>query len=79
VGHEEGFPSPRLSGRCGFGEVTFARMRRNGRDAPKAGIRSHRTTQRRQKCVLAFTRPTCWGAPSLPILDRVSVGGEIAL
>jgi hypothetical protein len=33
-GHEERFPPPRLSGRCGFRKETIAGMRRNGRDAP---------------------------------------------
>src|SRR6516225_1734724 len=41
LGHEDAFPRPRLSGRCRFSQVTFARTRGNGRDAPKAGTRGH--------------------------------------
>src|SRR5437870_133647 len=33
-GHEERFPSTRLSAGCGFRKETIAGMRRNGRDAP---------------------------------------------
>jgi hypothetical protein len=33
-GHEEPLPRPRLNGRCGFGEGTFAGTRGNGEDAP---------------------------------------------
>jgi hypothetical protein len=38
-GHEDQFPPPRLSGRCGFGEGTFAGTRGNGKDAPRADVR----------------------------------------
>jgi hypothetical protein len=34
MGHEERFPSTRLSVSCGFRKETIAGMRRNGRDAP---------------------------------------------
>jgi hypothetical protein len=36
MGHEDRFRSPSLSGRSRWGEATFARMRGNRRDAPKA-------------------------------------------
>jgi len=39
LGHEDAFPRPRLSGRCRFSQVTFARTRGNGRDAPEAVLR----------------------------------------
>jgi hypothetical protein len=38
MGHEERFPSPRLNGRCRFGQATFGRPAGNGRGAPKAAI-----------------------------------------
>ena len=38
LGHEERFPSPRLSAGCGFRKETIAGTRRNGRDAPNRGI-----------------------------------------
>ena len=34
LGHQQRLPPPRLSGRCGFGEGTFAKARGNGKDAP---------------------------------------------
>ena len=34
VEHEDQFPPPRVSGRCGFSRETFAGTRGNGRDAP---------------------------------------------
>jgi hypothetical protein len=37
-GHEGQFPAPGLGARCRFGEATFGRVHRMGRDAPKAGI-----------------------------------------
>jgi hypothetical protein len=39
VGHQERLPPPRLSGRCGFGEGTFAGTRGNGEDAPIPAVR----------------------------------------
>ena len=38
MGHEERFPPPRLSGGFLLRKETIAGRRRNGRDAPKAGI-----------------------------------------
>jgi hypothetical protein len=38
MGHEERFPSPRLSARCRFSQGTFAGTRVNGRDAPKPAV-----------------------------------------
>jgi Helix-turn-helix domain of resolvase len=38
-GHEERFPSPRLSARCRFSQGSFAGTRGNGRDAPIPGHR----------------------------------------
>ena len=35
MGHFEPFPAPTLNGRCPFNQLTFARPRSNGRDAPK--------------------------------------------
>jgi hypothetical protein len=37
-GHEERFPPTRLSDGCGFRKETIVGMRRNGRDAPFAGL-----------------------------------------
>jgi hypothetical protein len=39
LGHFDPFPPPRLKGRCGFGEGTFAKTRGNGEDAPIPVIR----------------------------------------
>ena len=39
MGHEDAFPPPRLSVRCGFSQRTFARTRSNVRDAPIPVIR----------------------------------------
>jgi hypothetical protein len=39
LGHQERLPPPRLSGRCGFGEGTFAGTRGNGEDAPIPAVR----------------------------------------
>src|SRR5216683_5403970 len=36
--HEDQFPPPRTSARCGFRKKTIARTRRNGRHAPKLVI-----------------------------------------
>jgi hypothetical protein len=38
-GHHERLPPPRLSGRCGFGEGTFAETRGNEEDAPIPTVR----------------------------------------
>jgi len=48
MGHEERFPPTRLSAGCGFRKETIAAMRRNGRDAPKAVIR---TAIRKPRCI----------------------------
>ena len=45
MGHQERLPPPRLSGRCGFGEGTFAGTRGNGEDAPIAAIRPSASEQ----------------------------------
>ena len=39
VGHEEQYPRPRLSGRCRFGEATFAGAVANQKDAPTPAVR----------------------------------------
>src|SRR6516164_1758 len=39
LGHEEQFPPTRLSAGYGFRKETLAGARRNGRDAPFAGVR----------------------------------------
>jgi hypothetical protein len=39
MGHEDAFPQPRLSARCRFRKKTITGMPRNGRDAPKPGVR----------------------------------------
>ena len=39
MGHEERFPPTRLSAGYGFRKETFAELRRNGRDAPKAAVK----------------------------------------
>jgi len=38
LGHEERFPPPRLSGRCRFGQGTFAGASGNDEDAPEASF-----------------------------------------
>jgi hypothetical protein len=43
VGHQQRLPPPRLSGRCGFGEGTFAEIRGYGEDAPVPAVRSVRS------------------------------------
>jgi hypothetical protein len=43
-GHEDAFPRPRLSGRCRFGQGTFAGTRGNAEDAPTAAIRALRAS-----------------------------------
>ena len=48
LGHEDAFPRPRLSGRCRFSQVTFARTRGNGRDAPEAVLRPSQDIDRRR-------------------------------
>ena len=37
-GHDDPFPRPDPNGRCRFGQETFAGVRGNGRDAPKAAL-----------------------------------------
>jgi hypothetical protein len=39
VGHQELLPPSRVSGRCGFGEGTFAGTRGNEEDAPIPAVR----------------------------------------
>ena len=39
MGHEDAFPTSRLSARCRFSQETFAGTRGNGRDAPIPVIR----------------------------------------
>ena len=39
MGHEDAFPPPRLSVRCGFSQRTFAGTRGNGLAAPEAALR----------------------------------------
>jgi len=39
LGHEDQFPPPRSSGRCGFREGTFAGTRGKDKDAPIPAIR----------------------------------------
>src|SRR4029077_9041103 len=50
-GQEERFPPTRLSAGCGFRKETIAGMRRNGRDAPTADIRSARFHSLRRHCL----------------------------
>jgi len=38
MGHEDPFPRPGPNGRCRFGQETFAGVRSNRRDAPRAAI-----------------------------------------
>jgi hypothetical protein len=55
MGHEDAFPQPRLSGRCRFGQATFAGTHFSGREAPEAVIRrAHRTHSSRSS--LAWVR-----------------------
>jgi hypothetical protein len=42
LGHEDAFPQPRSSARCGFNQETFAAKRGNGRDAPIPAVRRKR-------------------------------------
>jgi hypothetical protein len=42
VRNRQRFPLPRASGRCGFGEVTFAGTHGNDEDVPEAAVRSGR-------------------------------------
>jgi hypothetical protein len=39
VGHEDQFPPPSLSGRCRFGQGTFAGIGGKEEDAPKTAVR----------------------------------------
>ena len=61
-GHEERFPPSRLSAGCGFRKETTAGMRGNGRDAPKAVIRTTASPDVEVDAMLEAKQPTgqCW-------------------
>jgi hypothetical protein len=76
-GHEDAFPSPRLSGRCRFSQETFAGTRGNGEDAPIPVVRDHNGTAAvdpfrtfdRGNEIKGHWRPKAqgtWDAPYLP-------------
>ena len=60
VGHEEQYPRPRLSGRCRFGEATFAGVAANEKDAPTPAV--HGITIGRLKSTLLRHWPLEFGA-----------------
>jgi hypothetical protein len=53
-GHQQRLPPPRLSGRCGFGEGTFAETRGNGEDAPKAVLAVNPRVLAARACVCQY-------------------------
>ena len=69
VGHEDPFPRPGPSGRCRFGQETFAGFRGNGRDAPisvvpPAGAPDNKRTLVQVKIVAAVRRRLAASNPS---------------